>query len=326
MTGRRLAIALAIFGSVFARAAAAEEFTKDDMDAVCKQLDDAAEAWIKGQDVPIGIDARLKAIECNDKTVPLFTAALGMARKDPANLYAANKLVLPFLMAKSEPIAKIVPAVTKIYGAAGGYQQFPTYTPDQLKDYQMPSPPPASQAAANIRKRQDAKMAAERHIALHNQQLYRLELSLGRLMLYANTKECDQQLIDLIHDTEEKGVYTWVDLVSSVREEAEKMGKDRAKVFYDALVKMGSELRLKKKTYLKPAEFTLSPNGNSTLATSVEYCGIRLFEAANVIATTAKTPAFIVPTKQEVDKGSGPRPTRPPRGPRGTGAPPPAGG
>jgi len=290
--------------------AAADTPSKEDMDAIVKQLDEASDTWVKGEDVSPSPDAKLKAIECDDQTVPLLAGALSnTGRKDPQNLYVINKLLLPLMMAKSDSVVKIVPAAGEAYRSAGGYQDFPRYSPEELKSYQAPSDSSAASQPGGVLARQQAKLDKERPIALHNQQLYLLEANYARLLLYADTPQCDDDLLNLLKQTESKGVWTYADILLAIREEARSFSKDRAKKYYDALAKLGAQLRVKKKAYLKPDEGKLIAGDNSNPGAKLDYPGIRFIEALNVVAAKAGEPGYKVPTPAEIDGGGGPRPT-----------------
>jgi hypothetical protein len=303
--------------------AAAQTPSKDAIDAIVKQLGEASDLWVKGQDVSPSPDSMVKAIDCSDQTIPLLAGALkNTGRKDPQNLYIANKLTIPVMMAKSELIAKIVPAVGEAYRSAGGYKDFPKYTAEELGSFKTPKSSPATSAPAGSSERQQSKLDKERPIALHDQQLYLLEIGYARLLLYANTPEFDDELLGLLKDTESKGILTYADILTAIREEARRFSKERAKKYYDVLAKLGADLRLKRKTYTKPDDAQLAPDDNSHLGTKIDYPGIHFIEAMNVVATKAVEPAYKVPSPAEVDRANGPRPTRRPT-PRPA---PPAGG
>jgi hypothetical protein len=155
---------------------------------------------------------------------------------------------------------------------------------------------------------------------LHNQELYTLEVTLARLMLFANTPEADKGLLEMLAKLESDGIWSYTNIVNAIREETEsakRMPPERAKVFYEAVAKLANDLRLKKKNYLKPQEIKLSAAEQTVIPGVADYPGIRLTEAVNVIQVrTPKAdnlPALNVPTKQEVD-GRGGR-GGPPQGP-----------
>ncbi len=288
----------------------ADAVSKEEIQALAKQIETDADTWLAGKVVEVGPEGKLRSISYDAQTVDLLLAQLSAGRKDPVNLYVANLLISPLLMAKDEVVAKALPSLLAFRDKAGKYNEMPELSAAQLAALKetdgsaTATSGPSTQPSSAASKLQEAKLAKERPLALHNQQLYLLEQNLAVLLLYGNDKKFDQQLLDLLKEAIAQQSWTYTDILSALRQQAGKMGQERAKVFYDALVELGDEHRLDKKVFRKLGMVKLEPADNSVIPQVTEYTGQRLVDAANILASAARQPAHKVPTKAEIDKAN----------------------
>jgi hypothetical protein len=288
----------------------AADVSQAEYDNIVRQLQADAELWIKGEDVSRQSDARLKGIIYTKQTVPMLAAALKMPRKDPVNLYVANKLIAPLLRAKEQVVADALPAVKDIYTQAGDYNDPPVYSQPEL-DALTQTPAQSTSAATTqgtagdlpLTTRQKQKLAKDRPIVYHDQQLYELQKAYAHMLILANTRDGDQEVITLLKQMNEKGLETFFDINDYLAAQSGYMNQERGKLFYETMVEMLNSLRLVKKQYAMLSQLQLSATACSSIPKNMEYPGIRLGKTVNLLASAAKSPAQKVPTSQEVDAG-----------------------
>lgn len=326
MTRKIALLAALVAGSCACVSLRAEEFTQAQMNNLVKQLEDAAAAWQDGKTYEGDPDLTLSVLIYDEKSVSFMTAALKAERMDPLNLYVANRLFKPLLKAKSDVILKALPNVSTFVKDFGTYKEFPQYSPEVLKAYRTTAaagqPPLTAKQVELAQQLQAKKLEKERPIALHNEQVAALQVTFTRVLVAAHTDKTDDQVIAMLQDALEKRQWLYVDIVAAVSEQAEKMNDKRAQKYYDVFAKLATDLRLKKDSYAQPDQAKVQADANTTIPTKVDYPGIRLTKALNVLATSAKdpakAPAYKVPTEKEVDAAQhggtpGPTPTRGPR-------------
>ncbi|MFB3892409.1 MAG: hypothetical protein ACE15C_10360 [Phycisphaerae bacterium] len=284
--------------------------SKADMDALVKLLDGNAAAWLAGNPVDAKADDRLKALAYDGASLALLSAALETQRSDPANLYVANKLIAPLLTAKPETILAAIPAIRKFEASAGDYKPFPRLDYNELKALQPPAG--ADDDAAKARKLRDDKVARERLILLHNQQLAAFQLTLAKLMFLANDRAMDQALVAYLAKFVREGVQVYVDILDYIKSQAVVMEKERARFFFDALAALGKDNLLAKKPLTDPAGAKIQSDSNTAVPSRTDYVGIRLIEAADIFASLAEQEVIKPPMQEEVDAAGKPAPTSAP--------------
>lgn len=317
------ALLLACATVALGQEAATAPADRSQIEALAEDLERMAGEYIQGKDSAEGLDRRLRQLAYDDKNVGEVVKVACLVRPDPQNLYVANRLLRPLLMAKSATVDAALPALRKFRNGQGSYERLPRYSDKELAALQMPDGKVDPKAAANIRNAQSAKLAKDRRVAMHNEQLAAFETLYARLLLMANNKEADREVLDILKENEDDLALVYTKILDVVREESERMEQARAKWFYDELLAMADELRLERKDYLQVDKIKLEPTANSVMATQKDYAGIRLYKAVNVVATLGRCPALKVPTEKQIDdeirrKQPKPPATRPVR-PRGRG-------
>lgn len=308
---RRFALPCVCLALVAATTLHGAESSKESINRLANALQADGELWLKGQEVPAALDYQLRAVAVTDDNVNLLTDAINTPRKDPLNLYVANRLMKPLLRAKGEVIAKAVPAIMQFRLKAGDYKEPPVYSQDELRAMTQPTPAEATSrrlatSAASgpaLTIAQKKKLEHDRPIIYHNQQLYEFEKAYFRLLILANSHKYDQEVIDSLRQTHDKGLVTFFDIVEAISDEAGKMSRERASWYHKELLGLLESLRLQKKEYSQPGNVQLSAEENSKVPMLEGYPGIPLAKAANLLASQSGLPARRVPTSQEVDAG-----------------------
>lgn len=288
------------------RAAALEELVK--------RIEEVAEIW--RQDRPdadtepqavIDLERRIKAVTYDEKSIEAFSKQLKTSRKDPVNLYVANKLIAPLLLAKTEVVRKALPTVRLFQARFRRYSPLPKHSARFLRSLQYPkggqrkSQEHMLRIIARVDKAREAKLARERVILLHNRQVFRLETMTVKVMVLADDPEEDRKIIAMLTAAEKQGSWAYAEIVAILRAQAGKVSPQRAEFFYDALSLLGEKLHWERKSYTHPCDAALKANENSTFVKKAGYPGVRLLGTANQFAPAARQPALKTPTKKQVD-------------------------
>ena len=280
----------------WASPARAEHTNAPAMAELARECEKIAQLWLEdalntpeGRRQRVQFERILKAAVYTEQSLPDLQRQLLASRQDPVNLYVANKLIEPLGMAKTNVIRQALPIVRGVHDRLGRYLPPPHHPPASTEQQ------PASTAPADDKR--DPKRERERLVALHNEQVYRLEVLLSQLMILADDPEEDQKVILMLVQAEKKKSWLYVDMADFLGAVAARMSPPRAKFYYDAMIRLGDSLRWSQKVYVNPGH--VPPAGGEPQGTT-DCAGIRLLKLANQFAVTARQPAQKVPTSQDV--------------------------
>jgi len=288
------------------------------LEALAAQIEVEARAWLAGGDESGEAAWKLKAVTYDTESVAVLASLLSKPREDTVDLYVSNHLLRPLLLAKTEVIRKALPVVKDLHGRLAKYRKLPKYSDEQLKAYaeprKVPGMGPRALAAivAEVQRRRDEKLAKDRRVKLHNEQVTLLKRNYYRLVMIAADPQADADLLAMLEKAEEDGLWLYAEIVDAIRAETGKMRLSRAERFYAAMKDLWVALRDEKpRTYIDPGTVTLRATANSTVAEHRDAPGKRLLKVINLLATAARKPALIHPKDK---KSSGRR--KPGRGGR----------
>jgi len=284
----------------------ADSMTVAELDVLAKQIEQEAQVWIAGKKIGDEVSKRLKTVTYDEVSLQLLKRQISKRRKDPVNLYVANRLFEPLLRADKATVALALPVVKQAHSRMGRFQAFPKRGKRGLRSLTLPPnwQPKAGamlKTLGRIDRARDRKVAPELAIARHNKQVGILEGTLIRLMAMADIPKEDESLRGMLKVSESRGLSTYAQIIAAVRAESAKMSQERAKAFYETFVSMGNRLRLKRQEYVNRAGARILRDANSSYGTYRGYPGRELLTVANVLATRAKMPAVNVPTQKQVD-------------------------
>jgi len=286
----------------------AGSITGPELDSLAKQIEQEAKVWIARKKIGDEVAKRLKTITYDEVSLRLLKRQINKPRKDPVNLYVANRLFEPLLRADKKTIALALPIVKQAHSRLGRFKVFPKRGKARSKSLAIPPDwKPGTNAGTMLRilgrvdRIRDRKVAPELAIARHNEQVGILERTVIKLMAMADISKEDESLREMLKVSEGRGLSTYAEIIAAVRTEAGKMNQERAKLFYETFVSMGNRLRLKRQEYINRSDARIVRDADSNYGTYRGYPGRELLTAANVLATRAKMPAVTVPTQKQVD-------------------------
>jgi len=289
-------------------ARAAQAITSQDLKALQTHLKTDAESWIKGDlsDKDFRATAmKLKRVTYDVKSVgaltPLIRGVTG--RSKPQDLYVANRLLRPLLMAKSDAIRRALPTVKQIHRSAGRYKPMPEYL-RKVDKMAAPRGKATSLAvvaaiAASQRGLSERQQKA-REITLWNEEVHTLKLILYELIVFAADTREDRELLTLLQRSEQAQLYAFIDICETIKKHIRTFDRSRAQAYHKALASLGARLRVRKGRYARHFEYR-AHGGKLTPTWQDDYAGIRLLKAANLLAPTAGKSAVVVPTTKQVD-------------------------
>jgi hypothetical protein len=308
---RTISIIAAAFALIIGISAARGEdgISAPELDALVKSIEANAELWLEGKGEDISADKKLKAATYDAKSTYYLKLHLTAPRKEPINLYVANKLLQPMLMARPEVIRLIVPIVANMQAVAR-VKQFVQFPPDKLGERKMPQykgPVPAEKLLndlAELEMTKERKKQMDSLVAKHSSQVAMLTLTTAKLMLYAETTSYDTRLLGLLAGEERAGNATFLTVLDTIRAEAPKMDERRAKDFYEGLKRLAGELRATVKTYTDYTKPVIVPTANSHFETvpadkNFSPC-TALVDAVNQFAPRARMPAIKAPSPADI--------------------------
>lgn len=254
-------------------------------------LESAAAKWAEGEKPDRELQRRLRGVNYDESSAELLAARAAETRPTGESLYVLNELLEPLVAARTDAIRAALPHVDRHAGRLATFQPLPEYTERQ------------AEKLAEDPALQEQKLATERPIKLRNEQADRLRRTLTTLKVFANEKPWDRQLVRQLRRQESEGDWGYTDTLETIRAESRRMKRERAKAFYEAVARLGEELRYQpKRKYVDPGDVKLVADAPSTLAVHEDYAGIRILEVVNQLATPARMPALIVPTPAEIEK------------------------
>ena len=302
--------------------AAAQGVSQEELTTIAKQVEVVAKAWLSGkldddQESYRMMMRGLKGVTYDEGSIDALSAVINAPRADPIDLYVANKLLGPLLLAKSDVILKAVPAVKKFDQRVGKYMPLPVYSEENLKPFAYPEGASREQKAA-VDQRRKEKLDKEKPIQLHNEQVGLLKKTACELMVLAADANEDQELFQTLKKMEAQGLWAYSDIAEIFRSEARRMPEDRAKALYDPCETLWNHLReemeqkkLAQKTYADPGTVVLKPAENSTFTQHEDAPTARLLKLINQLAPMARMPALKDPKGGGGREAPKPKPDRP---------------
>jgi len=179
------------------------------------------------------VERKLRAVSYDVESLGTLRVVLATRRPPLADVYVANLLLRPLLLAKKEVIREGLPFVKTLCGRLVVYRQMPRYTRAQLESLRLPAnlrPDEGErtrQAFSEVERRQKAKLAGERPYVLYGRQVRQLENSIYQLMVLADDRREDRQLLTAIVDKQRLGLAVYADIVEMIRAEASNMTAER---------------------------------------------------------------------------------------------------
>ena len=268
-----------------------------------------AESWVRGElrDHDFRATAvKLKAATYDVQSVAALTPLLRgiTAGSEPQALYVANRLLRPLLMAKRDPIRKALATVKQIHRTAGGYRPMPAYLRKVAK-MAAPTRTMSSDAVvaaiAASQKDGDEKRRQRRAVKLWNEEVHMLKLTLYELIIFAEDSREDRELLAMLPQVEQAGLYAFIDICSTVKKHVRTLDRTRAQAYHKGFGALGASLRAKKGRYVRHFEYRVE-KGQLTPVSKDEYAGILLLTTANLLAPVAGKPAVVVPTTKQVEE------------------------
>jgi hypothetical protein len=322
---RRWIMALACLGTLVgiilpmgAGQTASANGNRAELKALADELVKAAADWMADKPADSALENKIKAVTYDDDGARVMVSLLNeyAGKPDPVNLYVATKLLQPLTMAKTEVVRKAMPGAKEVCKRLIRYVDFPKLSKAEEDALKVPNDPKMSvddvvKAKERVQKVQEQKIAKDRATKLHNEQAFRLEKMMYKLMILAGDEAFDKEVLEAIFKAEREGTRLFFDLLGMVRSEASKMDEKRAKVYYDTLAKMskmpvdGREMRMRKAKYKDLGTPRLNPTGESGYEAKDDYPGIAILTTLNQVATSAKQPSLTVPSQADVDKSYG---------------------
>jgi hypothetical protein len=310
MTARAVLAAAFVWGAtaLLSSAAPAQEAARPTIAAIADALETEAEAYLNGQSEQSKAAEQLQQIKYDEESIRPLTAALRSPRKMTTAPYVANRLLEPLLSADPKIVARMATTLRLLHARGRRFLPLPSYSKQALTQYQIPPFNPRATAETvlrqmdQIQKRRLEKVAKEQAVIRYNREVMALEKKLVRLLLRVGDPQYDRDVLSVMTAAERSGHATYAAILGAMADSAEHVDAERAELLYTALESMGSQMRMKKKKYVHPAEAKLRSHENSEFAASDDFPGIRLLSAANEFAAKANKPRIQVPTKKEVDQ------------------------
>lgn len=310
---------------------AGEVSTKEQVAEIVKAAEAAAKEWFDDDTIPYDLNKELNKVRYGDDACRHLCDAMSAARKDPLNIFVINKLLDPVIVAKPaqawakpELCRKLLPTVKQIESKLK-YADMPKHSKEALAKCKLQESYDKKLSADQLAKLLDdttkaraAKLAAERPLALHNEELGKFKRFTYRLMAAADDPKEDAVLIKLLEDLEKERDIMFKSIVEAIWFEAPRMKADRAKLFYDALVRIGDPIKLGQyeasglpTQYRDYANTPVDMDNNSGPRPGDFECpdnvrhaspGALILYTANALAKTANAPAVKVPNYDDVSK------------------------
>jgi len=241
--------------------------------------------------------------------------ALQATHKDPlAQLHVAWQLLQPLHMAGNDLLRKLRPTLTKLLDQCT-YKTMPTWPTRMLLELK---PPPRQLGRDEARRRAKARTAhqAKKHateyaLVKHNRMANALEKTIKSLLVLMADEKADEALLERLGREVDLDWITFEYTLEAVRDQAVHMKKDRAKLYYDRLLAQARKVP-RKKAYADPTRALYSETENSTFHTEQKWFALDDLKVVNLLATSAREPAVILPKEpgKRPRRGKRPKPRR----------------
>ena len=295
----------------------AQGVSKETLAEQAKRLERLGEQWLESGELDEAQEAyreeilALKSITIDEASLGPLEAVVNAKRKDPIDLFVANRLLRPLQWSQAEVIRKGLPMVKAFIKRSGAFQDLPVYSEEKLEYFRPPDG--ADQATRKrFQQRQKEKLDKETPIKLHNEQVAQLQTLLFHLMVLANDQKEDTELFTLMRNAENRGWWAYAEIAEIFRGESHRMVPERAKALYELFERRWNELReqmekqkVSQKEYIDHGDIELRPADNSVFKVHKENPAPRLLRTINFLAPMARMPAL----KDPKGKGSEPRPS-----------------
>ena len=308
-------VASACLGA-WAAPAPAAGITKEELDAVNKQLEANGQQWANNE--PLTDKPDLGKVQFDKDSVAALDAILKTGKKETANLYAVNKLLERVEACDPETIRVVLPAVKALHSRMHStYRTFPQISKAQSDSLKMGSygtglTTEAMMARmAVLEKSRDAKVEKEQPIAKYNEMAYEVEKHGYRMMLLADDPKEDVQLIKALFGEEKAGraiFFSIAEDMFNVAKDKKRMSEDRARKLYPQIRPNIPRIGMQpKKSYANPGQSVLHMDDTSTAGKVEAYAGILCIQLMNQVAEDAndKTmPKLKVPETKDIDEAA----------------------
>lgn len=286
---------------------AAQAITAEGLKALQTHLKTDSESWAKGElgDKEVRDTAiKLKRVTYDAKSasalIPLIRSVTG--RSKPQDLYVANRLLRPLLMAKKDAVRKVMSTVKQIHRGAH-YKPMPSYL-QKVDKMAAPTGKSTSDAVvaaiAASQRGAGERQQKIREIKLWNEEVHAFKLIVYELIIFAEDAKEDRELLVMLKAGETAQLYAFIDICETVKKHVRSLDRARAQAYHKGFASLGAQLRAKKGRYMRHFEFRVMGNKLQPFWED-DYPGIRLLKTTNLLAPQAGRSAVVVPTPQQIE-------------------------
>lgn len=286
--------------------------TADHFDKLLAELTAEAESYAASSgDGPPTTSKAVSGIEYATEAAQHLAKAIQKPHTQQlVRLHVAYQLIQPLDNAGAAQLRSLKPALLGLFEICR-YKPMPSWPEHKLQVLAQTD----ENLSKEARKRREAarreflaeKKAAERAVVKFNRLAGALQQHLKVLLVRMGSEQADELLLARLSKEELSRWNTFDNTLEVIGSEAVRMAQPQAKRHYDALRQhMGRSRR--KRAYLDPTRPVYSHTGNSSFARREIWFAQAAAKVVNLLATTAKEPAIIVPgEKRPRDR----RPVRP---------------
>ncbi len=277
--------------------------TEEDFKKLVADLTAEGESYAEsgGEGAP-AVSKAVTDLEYGPKAAEHLIKALQTPHKQElARLYIAFQLIGPLDNAADVQLRKLRPALLSLF-ARCRYKPMPSWPKYKLQRLILPD----RKMSKEERKRREQtkakflteKVAGERAVTKFNRLASALQKSLKVLLIRMGEKQADEVLLVRLADEEDSMWNTYHNTLEGIRAEAVRMKPEQAKRYYDAL---RGQMRIcrEKRHYADPTRPKYSDKENSSFHTQRMWFAQEAARVINLLATSAKEPAVIVPGEKK---------------------------
>jgi hypothetical protein len=280
--------------------------TAEDFAKLVEKLTPAAEAFAEsGTDQLPPADESVRSLYYDPKAHEhIGKALLPEHELAMARLFIAYQVLQPLDRAGDDALLKLRSPLLKLF-ALCKYQRMPVWPKHKLQRLILPK---RRMSQAERRRREEArreflkeKMAKERSVAKSNRLAFAIQKTLKRLLIRMGDPQADRILLTRFAEEEDSRWTTYRTTLAGVRTEAIRMSKKQAKRYYDALVEKMQRSR-DKREYHDPTRPQYSQTDSSSFHREKLWFAQETAQVINLVSTTAREPAVIVPGERRPGK------------------------
>ena len=291
--------------------------TAEDFDKLLAELTVEAEGYAESAgDAPPRVSNAVSDIEYDPRAAEHLIRAIQKPHKQQlVRLHVAYQLMQPLDNAGEQQLQQLRPALMGLSDICR-YKPMPTWPQYDLAKLTGPDENVPDEAR---KRREDArakflakKLAAEKAVVKFNRLADALQKQLKVLLVRMADEQADKLLLASLAEEEHSRWDTFGTTLDAIAAEAVRMTQGQAKRYYDAL-RQHMRRSDQKRQYLDPTRPTYSHTENSSFANRQMWFAQEAARVVNLLATSAKEPAVIVPGQKRPPVR---RPVRPRQRPR----------